>query len=242
MRVSSVASMVVVGTAEFVNETATWTGVAFTHCGSGGSCGGHQHCTNYELAISDANIWRSLGLGATSGGYDTCPGGNWRDCCSGSSSGVCSKLPSCPLDSKSATAYPVCVKSQKTGKQETAYITGCCPYHHPCNICKAEKGESGACTQTKDQADLCDNLYWALGSPSQSTKLDMTRGKCAPAPAPPAPTPGPCADIAPDTSGTCAQQKGWGKCDRDWMKGYCCKTCFNCASGCGKFAEDAVTV
>merc|ERR1712190_505235 len=25
----------------------------------------------------------------------------------------------------------------------------------------------------------------------------------------------------------------WGKCSRDWMKGHCCKTCFNCSSGCG---------
>lgn len=30
--------------------------------------------------------------------------------------------------------------------------------------------------------------------------------------------------------------KAWGKCDtaaNPWMKGFCCKTCFDCAAGCG---------
>lgn len=32
----------------------------------------------------------------------------------------------------------------------------------------------------------------------------------------------------------CAQQKSWGKCGESWMKGYCCRTCFNCqGTGCG---------
>jgi len=43
-----------------------------------------------------------------------------------------------------------------------------------------------------------------------------------------------CADVPPDSSATCAQQQGWGKCGKDWMKGYCCQTCFGCSgSGCG---------
>jgi hypothetical protein len=52
----------------------------------------------------------------------------------------------------------------------------------------------------------------------------------------PGPTPGPtpgCTDTSPDASATCAEQKEWGKCSRSWMKGYCCKTCFGCSSGCG---------
>ena len=28
---------------------------------------------------------------------------------------------------------------------------------------------------------------------------------------------------------TCAQQAGWGKCSEDFMKGFCCKSCFKCA-------------
>jgi palmitoyl-protein thioesterase len=52
-----------------------------------------------------------------------------------------------------------------------------------------------------------------------------------PAP-PPSPGPGPqCTDVSPD-SNSCADQKKWGKCSASFMKGYCCQTCFNCASSC----------
>lgn len=51
------------------------------------------------------------------------------------------------------------------------------------------------------------------------------------APTPP-PRPPPCTDTSPDTN-TCAQQKGWGKCTASFMQGYCCKTCFDCKTGCG---------
>merc|ERR1712032_1441259 len=37
-----------------------------------------------------------------------------------------------------------------------------------------------------------------------------------------------CPDIPPNSHHTCAQQKEWGKCGASWMRGYCCKTCFNC--------------
>merc|ERR1719311_746022 len=121
-----------------------------------------------------------------SGGYSKCPGGNWQDCCHGSHSGVCKKLPSCPI--KHGTKYPFCVKASN-GKEQTAYLTGCCPSHHPCNICKHEKHDPGACSSTRNQADLCDNLYNALGSPSQS-----------------------CSDGSPGAGFSCAHQKGWGKC------------------------------
>ena len=205
--------------------------VKFTHCGSGSTCGGHQHCTHYEIALSDASIWRSLGVGPMSGGYDHCPGGNWEDCCRGSHNGVCTNLPTCPLDDKPATAYPVCLGHGS--KAVTAYVTGCCPSHHPCNICKAEKHMPGACTQEVNQADLCDNVWHALGSPSQSGSLALTIGACS-AP-PPTPRPEPCKDVAPDDKYTCEQQKGFGKCDKSWMKGFCCKTCFDCESGCGNF-------
>lgn len=53
-----------------------------------------------------------------------------------------------------------------------------------------------------------------------------------PAGAPPAPAPQ-CGDTPPDGSATCAEQKSWGKCGKDWMAGYCCATCFACAAGCG---------
>ena len=59
----------------------------------------------------------------------------------------------------------------------------------------------------------------------------------SPSPSPPAPPSPSCTDTPPSgNSYTCAQQKAWGKCDtkaNPWMAGYCCKTCFDCAAGCG---------
>jgi hypothetical protein len=37
-----------------------------------------------------------------------------------------------------------------------------------------------------------------------------------------------CVDIPPDTTYTCAQQVGWGKCNEPWMDGYCKKSCGQC--------------
>ena len=55
---------------------------------------------------------------------------------------------------------------------------------------------------------------------------------CAPAPpvvpVKPQPTP-PCSDTPPPGQYTCAQQKSWGKCSADFMRGFCCKTCWGCA-------------
>lgn len=48
-----------------------------------------------------------------------------------------------------------------------------------------------------------------------------------------------CLDEAPDASFSCQQQKEWGKCSEDWMVGFCCSTCFGCASGCGAPAPRA---
>jgi len=219
----------------------SWDSVQITHCGSGSSCGGHQRCSNYELALNDGPMWNSIVGQAMSGGYDSCPGGNWKDCCSGSHSGVCSNLPSCPLDSKSSTQYPLCVKSDSTGKQVTSYLTGCCPSRHPCNVCKTEQGDTGACNNFNNHADLCDNLWGALGYPSQSGTLTITNGACSsPTPSPsPSPSPSPCNDIAPDSQYSCSQQASWGKCSESWMKGYCCKTCFSCQSGCGQFETES---
>ena len=50
-----------------------------------------------------------------------------------------------------------------------------------------------------------------------------------------------CSDVPP-APGTysCAQQKSWGKCDakaNPWMAGFCCKTCFGCAAGCGRAGD-----
>jgi predicted dienelactone hydrolase len=53
-------------------------------------------------------------------------------------------------------------------------------------------------------------------------------------------TPPSCDDIAPDDQYTCEEQAGFGKCDRDWMAGYCCKTCFYCDSSCGQAKDDVV--
>lgn len=50
-------------------------------------------------------------------------------------------------------------------------------------------------------------------------------------------TGGDCSDTAPDSSYTCAQQAGWGKCSERWMQGFCCKTCFNC--NCPKCSDNA---
>lgn len=48
----------------------------------------------------------------------------------------------------------------------------------------------------------------------------------------PAPTPPPCEDVAPDQN-SCEDQQSWGKCTESWMKGWCCKTCFQCDIACG---------
>lgn len=59
-----------------------------------------------------------------------------------------------------------------------------------------------------------------------------------PAPAPtPVPPPAPaCADVPPGNNATrtCAWYAGFGKCSQAFMVGYCCRTCFQCAAGCGK--------
>ena len=59
-------------------------------------------------------------------------------------------------------------------------------------------------------------------------------------PTPPGPPSPSCTDTPPSgNTDTCAEQKAWGKCDakaNPWMAGYCCKTCFDCAPGCGKRA------
>ena len=210
----------------------TYSGVAFTHCGSGGQCGGHQHCSNYELALNDANIWRALGLGKPSGGVSKCPTSSFnsdQDCCNWNTcpGWLRSKVPSCPLDSASSTRYPVCVQSS-SGKRVTAYVTGCCPSNHPCNVCKNQFGVPGGCNNWQDHADLCDNLWGALGYPSQSTTLSIQVGRCGSGPSPgPGPRPSGCTNNGPPPGSgyTCAQQKSWGKCGEPWMKGYCCSTC-----------------
>jgi hypothetical protein len=156
--------------------------VKFTHCGSGGQCGGNQKCNNYELALNDANIWYALGLPRPSGGVSKCPTSYFdsnQDCCDWSTcpQWVRNQVPSCPLDGKT-TQYPVCVRSQSTNLKVTAYVTGCCPSMHPCNVCKNQYGIPGGCNNYQDQADLCDNLWWAIGSPSQSGYLDIVTGRC----------------------------------------------------------------
>jgi hypothetical protein len=58
----------------------------------------------------------------------------------------------------------------------------------------------------------------------------------------PTPPPTPCTDTPPlpapgDPKYTCKEQKRFGKCDSTkfpWMAGYCCRTCFDCAPGCGR--------
>ena len=54
-----------------------------------------------------------------------------------------------------------------------------------------------------------------------------------------------CSDVSPpaDPGGvqyTCARQLGWGKCNAEFMPGYCCKSCFGCRVDCGKTATVAL--
>ena len=90
-------------------------------------------------------------------------------------------------------------------------------------------------------------LFWAYNDPNSLSTADVSPLKAysiahkasygaildwiaAPTPTP---TPQPCTDSAPDPQYTCAQQKSWGKCSESFMKGFCCKTCFDCRVGCG---------
>lgn len=48
-----------------------------------------------------------------------------------------------------------------------------------------------------------------------------------------------CTDIPPDAKATCAQRLAWGGCNKTFMKGHCCRTCWQCHDaqglhGCGK--------
>ena len=38
-----------------------------------------------------------------------------------------------------------------------------------------------------------------------------------------------CTDTPPDERYTCAEQVGWGKCGKSWMKGYCELSCGKCS-------------
>jgi hypothetical protein len=154
-----------------------YSGVSFTHCGTGSQCGGNQKCQNLELALSDAFIWRSLGIPLPQGGVSTCPTSYFnsdQDCCNWETcpSYLRNQCPSCPLDGET-TKYKVCVHSPATGKRVEAFVTGCCPSTHPCNKCKNVYNYPGGCSAEKDQADLCDNLWAALGYPSQDTTLEI---------------------------------------------------------------------
>ena len=67
MRSFSLILFFSISTAAASNRTnSSWGGksydVVFTHCGSGSQCGGHQKCSNYELALSDAYLWNDLGI------------------------------------------------------------------------------------------------------------------------------------------------------------------------------------
>jgi ShK domain-like len=39
-----------------------------------------------------------------------------------------------------------------------------------------------------------------------------------------------CTDVAPSKDYTCAQQKGFGKCNEAFMKNYCNKSCGRCGA------------
>jgi hypothetical protein len=89
-------------------------------------------------------------------------------------------------------------------------------------------------------------LFWAYNDPdfditpaiaplksyaqSQGASYDALLSWMA-APTPP-PTPPPCDDVGPDQN-SCEDQQSWGKCSESWMKGYCCKTCWQCDAACG---------
>lgn len=59
----------------------------------------------------------------------------------------------------------------------------------------------------------------------------------SPPPPPSPPSPPGCTDPndGKTSDGTpCTKQKQWNNCGAEWMKGWCCRTCFNCRSGCGE--------
>ena len=85
-------------------------------------------------------------------------------------------------------------------------------------------------------------FYWSWTTAKQSDDASSFTVESKPAagilkaafsaPVPPAPPPPPCVDVSPG-GGTCEQQKSWGKCRASFMTGFCCKTCWACAPGCG---------
>jgi mannan endo-1,4-beta-mannosidase len=38
-----------------------------------------------------------------------------------------------------------------------------------------------------------------------------------------------CSDVPPDDQYSCAEQAAWGKCEEDFMAGFCCMSCFACS-------------
>ena len=43
-----------------------------------------------------------------------------------------------------------------------------------------------------------------------------------------------CEDVPPTEGENCLQFRMFNKCGKDWMVGFCCEACFQCAVGCGK--------
>mgnify|MGYP006062577217 CR=1 FL=1 len=71
-----------------------------------------------------------------------------------------------------------------------------------------------------------------LGSPPQTQTLTITIGECSSANddggSGGSDDGATCSDVPPDDNYTCEEQAAWGKCSSSWMKGYCCKSCFDC--------------
>merc|ERR1711907_925892 len=93
-------------------------------------------------------------------------------------------------------------------------------------------GSSYTCEQQK-QWGKCSSSF--MKGYCCKTCFNCQGASCfAPSPPGPPTPPGPsCTDTPPPGSSySCSQQKQWGKCSSSFMKGYCCKTCFDC-NRCG---------
>ena len=112
------------------------------------------------------------------------------------------------------------MRSPSIGIEVTAYVTWCSPANNPCNVCKAQYDIDGGCSDTEDQADLCDNLWYAIGAPPQSIVLEIDIGACVEVSVDKLPLTNEYYDTPPDDKFTCEEQKEFGKCSEPWMVGH----------------------
>jgi len=117
-------------------------------------------------------------------------------------------------------------------------------------LCRCITSAKKICAGHLDTGADCKSCLWkhaseitAAGCDWVDTHTQVLRSICPVAPPPPPPPPAPCTDISPPCKNkpgcTCTDQKQWGHCGKRFLEGYCCRTCWNCTTGCGKSGEDA---